>query len=131
MKAISAILTILTINCVFSTHIITIRPNPFKNEEHEVVVGKPFNVVLPSNPSTGYQWKPVFEENAPIKKLKASYSSDPNPEGMVGVGGNSNFSIQIDQAGKHQILFTLQRAGQSPISTVIVDIKAHNDGDKK
>jgi inhibitor of cysteine peptidase len=69
-----------------------------------VAVGKPFDVVLKGNASTGFQWKVAKIDGDAVEKLgKADYLLDPNPKRMVGVGGRYVLHFKAAKAAKTKI----------------------------
>jgi len=58
-----------------------------------------FNVVLPSNPTTGYQWSIKHYDNAFLKLINSQYIAK-QPK-LIGSGGETHFSFSWAQGVKH------------------------------
>ncbi len=87
----------------------------------EIAVGKPFDVVLRGNPTTGFQWQvEKIKGDAVVQKGKAEYVVDKHPDRMVGVGGTYTFHFDVKKAGKTKLRFVNIRSwekGQKPVET--------------
>jgi inhibitor of cysteine peptidase len=62
----------------------------------EVILGEPFEVRLPENPTTGFRWK-IHASGAPTVEVEAD-SFQP-PDGAVGAGGTHRWRFRTAQAG--------------------------------
>ena len=69
-------------------------------------VGSIFSVSLKSNPTTGYSWSTVDKDMEDcgllnvIQYLDQEYKENPNPRGLLGVGGVTKMRFKIIGAGK-------------------------------
>lgn len=100
----------------------------FANPEEEFPVrlrpGDRFQLKLNSNPTTGYQWYVLPGWNDGIVDLIGDeYKSDPNPMGMVGVGGTSVFTFRAEEAGKTDIKLAYARGMTGePVETHLIHV---------
>ena len=69
--------------------------------------GSMFQVSLPSNPSTGFNWSVDIEKSGNIHLQSENYIADQS--GRMGVGGESRWVFQTDTIGKSAILFSYGR----------------------
>eukprot|EP00472_Partenskyella_glossopodia_P003771 CAMPEP_0197523034 /NCGR_PEP_ID=MMETSP1318-20131121/8053_1 /TAXON_ID=552666 /ORGANISM="Partenskyella glossopodia, Strain RCC365" /LENGTH=141 /DNA_ID=CAMNT_0043075599 /DNA_START=53 /DNA_END=478 /DNA_ORIENTATION=+ len=58
-----------------------------KNSNDECMVS------LKGNPTTGFRWLPKVENPSLVKTVELEYQGDPNPSGMMGVGGTFRFRV--------------------------------------
>lgn len=65
----------------------------------EVIDGGEMILTLPSNPTTGYSWV-ITKKASNFASDYNNYIPDENPEGLVGVGGNTEFHIMALKEGK-------------------------------
>jgi predicted secreted protein len=69
-----------------------------------VAVGKPFDVALKGNASTGFQWQVAkIDGDAVAQTGKEDYIFDKHPPRMVGVGGTFVFHFKPAKAAKTKI----------------------------
>ena len=96
-----------------------------------VAKGESFALRLPSNPTTGYSWVLVNNDELKSSNVLAflsenaggEYESKPHRSGMVGLGGNSYFKFQGVNGGKSSIQFDYKRPWETEsINSVLVDV---------
>ena len=75
---------------------------------HFTRVGFPFEIVLTSNPSTGYQWEIINLPNF-IRLISENYIPDHHPPGWVGGGGRQVFTFVADYPGDDVLSFDYTR----------------------
>ena len=69
-------------------------------------VGSIFSVSLKSNPTTGYTWATYDQDLEKsgllnvLKYLDQEYKQNPNPRGLLGVGGVSKLRFEVIGEGK-------------------------------
>jgi predicted secreted protein len=69
-----------------------------------VITQQPFNILLDSNPTTGYQWKLIWYPPF-VRLINEIYIPDFHPQGMVGTGGKQVFTLIADYAGEGLLVF--------------------------
>jgi inhibitor of cysteine peptidase len=70
----------------------------------QVPSGKPFDVALEGNPTTGYDWQVGKIEGDTVMQVgKMDYVPKKHPQGMVGVGGTCVFHFKVVKPGKTKI----------------------------
>ena len=70
----------------------------------EVDAGTEFEVVLDSNPTTGYEWRLAEEPDAAVVEYVGSeYAQDPDSEGLDGAGGQETLTFKAGDAGSTTI----------------------------
>ncbi|MBT4524234.1 MAG: protease inhibitor I42 family protein [Phycisphaerae bacterium] len=113
MKLLFSILClfVLTSCSTFSkdgTEVIT-RPFSDVDSERKIVlsVGRTFEIVLPSNPTTGYSWTLLIENPKIISNESHAYT--PDAGGRVGVGGNTIWNLKARKEGETSLTFSYQR----------------------
>lgn len=62
------------------------------NTSVEVAAGSIVQVDLRENPTTGYEWNATISEG--LNLINDTYTIDPHPEGMVGVGGTHTWLLE-------------------------------------
>lgn len=89
--------------------------------------GQTFNISLPSNPSTGFHWEPIYNTTY-LELVNQSFQSD-NP-GAPGAGGNETFTFKAIKPGETNITFNYQRGNTTPVNTTTYEVKiaANNTG---
>lgn len=65
------------------------------------------NFDFDENPSTGFIWSVSSTDG--LTEIETTYTSDPNPGGMVGVGGTRRFSFEATGEGEQTLSFTHSR----------------------
>ncbi|WP_157355073.1 protease inhibitor I42 family protein [Nocardia terrae] len=81
-----------------------------------LAVGQGLIVTLEANPTTGYAWV-VGELDQNVVKQNGSpeYQQDPNPNGMVGVGGKSVLNFVAAAPGSTKLSLEYKRAWEQGI----------------
>ncbi|MGZ4863977.1 MAG: protease inhibitor I42 family protein [Halobacteriota archaeon] len=87
-----------------SMTITTNATNVTQGERLTAAQGQNFTITLRSNPSTGYQWEPQFDSTA-LTLVDNVFSSDPNPNKLVGVPGSQVFTFHTLTNGTTTITF--------------------------
>lgn len=83
------------------------------NQPIEVGVGETFEVVLDSNPTTGYSWRVEVSSGSDVVELKGEdYEPDPVSEDVVGGGGKDTFTFEAAKAGAATITFEYLPPGE-------------------
>lgn len=83
-------------------------PNESLNEgKIEVAVGEEFSRTLESNPTTGYVWKPSFNEQ--LLELKSNEFFPKDNGNLVGSGGIETFIFEALKPGNTEIVFSYVR----------------------
>ncbi|MCZ0863546.1 protease inhibitor I42 family protein [Methanocorpusculum vombati] len=77
-----------------------------------VPAGNMIRYLVPSNPTTGYQW---FADNVTGLVINQTYEAAPETAGLAGAGGNEIFTITADKAGTYQFVANYQRAWEDKI----------------
>ncbi len=73
-----------------------------------VKVNKEFQVVLKSNPTTGYSWMAKYDSNY-VKLINSRYIPYKTKPGIVGSGGIQIFTFKAIKPGKTVIMMQYQR----------------------
>ncbi len=80
----------------------------------DVAANKEFTISLQANPTTGYDWQPVFDA-AYLSQVKKEYKQDDHSGvQLVGSGGTDFFTFKALKAGQTQIMLTYYRAWETP-----------------
>lgn len=103
-----------------------ISPTPQKiveTKEMQAKGGKEFQIVLDTNPTTGYEWKVDFDSEH-IKLVKREYASTVSPK-ILGAGGYETFIFQAKKAGETKIAFSYLRLweGKPAEKTILYNIQ--------
>lgn len=86
--------------------------------------GGKLEIILPSNPSTGYFWQIArAPDDKVVSLLGEDYQSDPNPRGMVGVGGDEVFLFEAIMPGKTKLVMRYARASGPDAETRTFNIR--------
>ncbi len=73
-----------------------------------------FIIALEANPTTGYDWQPVFD-SAFVSQVKKDYQQDDNNgQPLVGQGGTDYFTFKAIKAGETKITLTYFRPWETP-----------------
>ena len=85
--------------------------------------GTVFYVKLPSNPSTGYQWK--LSVSSGLKVLNKKYIQSTTSSGIVGAGGYELWEIQTIKPGANWVKACYSRPWEkvAPIKTFLLNVK--------
>lgn len=118
MKHRSTILRILHIFAVFTALLLLLcscrEPVELgiqdKGSSIEVKKGEEIEILLDSNPTTGYSWIPGEEIDTNIVVLTDSkYFQTKSEEGMTGVGGFEVFTFEAKNSGQTEIILYYMR----------------------
>lgn len=84
--------------------------------------GEAFRIILPENPSTGYQWNMTFPEEIVLQS--EAFEPAPGSEGLVGAGGTRTWLVHIEATGIYQISGKYARPWEpDPVDTFSVTIE--------
>lgn len=75
----------------------------------ELQVGQPLNLILPSNPSTGYRWLLQNPAANVLRSLGPEVYSNPETTGIVGSAGQSVWRFQAQTAGESHLILVYQQ----------------------
>lgn len=80
----------------------------------EINAGAQFDIVisLESNPTTGYSWVPVYNQDE-LALVDEDYKQDENSQGLVGAGGTQTFRFKALKTGQATLTMAYQRAWES------------------
>jgi|GEM_PF-351905 len=85
-------------------------------------VGREFIIALDANPTTGYNWNEVYDENL-LKLVSKEYKADEKATGLVGAGGTQYYRFQAKHLGETNIKLAYQRNWESaPIDEKTFDV---------
>ena len=86
------------------------RPFSAVDASREIVLApeRSFEIVLPSNPTTGYSWTVTIEDVHVVQNVSHEYVADRS--NRVGVGGNTTWSFQTRSAGKTAVTYLYQKS---------------------
>jgi len=94
--------------------------------EITVAVGEVFDVELPSNRTTGYNWSEQSTGEVVVEQVgKPVYVPNPAPFGMVGVGGKEIWRFRATKAGRQTLRLDYARpweSGVTPVRTVSFNV---------
>ena len=78
-----------------------------------VSVRQEFVIALDSNITTGYSWQISYDQNM-LELVEKTYEQNPNPRGLVGVGGVEYFRFKASNIGETEITFVYRRSWEEP-----------------
>lgn len=82
----------------------------------DLAIGQGLIVTLAANPTTGYAWVVSgLDQNVLRQNGSAEYEQDPNPDGMVGVGGKSVLNFVGANPGTTQLVLDYERAWEQGV----------------
>ena len=86
------------------------RPFTSVDASREIVLApeRAFEIVLPSNPTTGFTWELQIENPKTVREVSKSYLADRS--NRVGVGGNTTWSLKAGVAGKTTLKFMYRKS---------------------
>ena len=86
------------------------RPFSSVDASQEIVLAPnhTFEIVLPSNPTTGYDWSLHINHPEVVKNLSHTYVADSS--GRIGVGGNTTWSLRTGAIGSTTLKFSYNRS---------------------
>ncbi|QSZ66910.1 DUF333 domain-containing protein [Methanofollis aquaemaris] len=85
------------------------------NTSVEVSLGSIVQVDLRANPTTGYEWNATLTDGLTL--LNDTYTVDPHPEGMVGVGGTHTWLIEAAGEGNQTFSAIYKRPWENTTGT--------------
>ncbi|WP_162958232.1 protease inhibitor I42 family protein [Nocardia yunnanensis] len=98
-------------------------------QDLQLVAGQGLIVTLEANPTTGYAWVLGTLDQAVVKQNGSpEYQQDPNPDGMVGVGGKSVSNFVAVGPGVTQLVLEYKRAweqGIEPAKRFTLNLTVH------
>lgn len=96
-------------------------------DQDRVIVLSPnhsFEIVLPSNPTTGYSWDVHVSNSDIVNNVAQKYV--PDASGRVGVGGNTTWTLRTEKAGETELVFSYLRTWEKEVQpTRIVKFTIH------
>ena len=81
------------------------------NEKIKSQVGKIIKIALESNPSTGYEWIPKFDEEY-LQLIKKEFQSSSE---RLGVGGIENFEYEPLKSGETTLQMVYKRSWEKKV----------------
>ncbi len=72
-------------------------------------VNQQFNIVLESNPTTGYSWQESYDDTMLELVAKTYEPGEGAQQGLVGAGGTEHFRFKALKAGETEITLTYKR----------------------
>ncbi|MFC2056875.1 protease inhibitor I42 family protein [Chloroflexota bacterium] len=78
-------------------------------------VGQEFVIALDSNPTTGYNWEVIHEEDM-LSLEKEEYDPDKTEPGLVGTGGTQYYHFKALKTGETIIVVTYKRSWEEEYS---------------
>jgi predicted secreted protein len=96
--------------------------------DYELSKNETFDIKLKSNPTTGYSWKWIKNNNSKkVDSISSIYQQDKSATGMMGVVGNEIWKFKGKETGVETLVFEYCRSFEknSTIETkkVIVKVK--------
>lgn len=96
--------------------------------DYELSKNETFDIKLKSNPTTGYSWKWIKNNNSKkVDSISSIYQQDKFEPGMMGVGGNEIWKFKGKETGVETLVFEYCRSFEknSTVETkkVIVKVK--------
>lgn len=96
--------------------------DPASDSRIDLVLGGTFQLLLTSNPTTGYYWYQTAGDEAVIEQVSEAYTADPAPEGLVGSGGRQEFEFEAIGAGRTVLRLSYQRSEDDVADTVELNV---------
>jgi len=98
------------------------RPFSSVDSSSDIVLAtnQTFEIVLPSNPTTGYSWSLHIDQPLVVRTISDQYVADSS--GRVGVGGNTTWLLDTGNSGTAALTFSYNRSWEKeiPPSRVVV-----------
>ena len=90
------------------------------NSEIVLATNHTFEIVLPSNPTTGYSWSLHIDQPSVVRTISDQYIADSS--GRVGVGGNTTWTLSTGDSRTAILTFSYNRSWEKdiPPSRVVV-----------
>ncbi|MBC8309474.1 MAG: protease inhibitor I42 family protein [Phycisphaerales bacterium] len=102
----------------------SVRKRSFSSADasREIVLApnRTFEIVLPSNPSTGYDW--VLSINHPEVVHNVSHRYTPDSSGRVGVSGETTWSLRTGKTGETKLTFSYKRQWETDVLPTRVEV---------
>ncbi|MAI66766.1 MAG: hypothetical protein CMJ26_02675 [Phycisphaerae bacterium] len=125
------LLLMLLSSCTAATKdgtVVINRPFSAVDSDRNIVLslGRTFEIVLPSNPTTGYSWSLDVHDSSVIKNVANTFISDVS--GRVGVGGSTTWTLRAIGKGETVLMFSYQRPWEEkapPTKVVSFTISVH------
>ena len=92
----------------------------------EIAVGETFEIKLPCNPTTGYNWElKSINRKVAVPTGPVEFQQSPAKPGMVGVGGDCVLEIKGVKPGKTKAVLVYRRSWEKgqPAETFTAEIK--------
>jgi len=83
------------------------------NQIIDIRIRREFVIALDSNITTGYSWQVSYDQNM-LELVEKTYEQNPNPRGLVGVGGVEYFRFKASNIGETEITFVYRRSWEEP-----------------
>jgi len=74
-------------------------------------VGQEFIIALDSNPTTGYNWEVIYEEDI-LSLEEEEYDPDEKAAGLVGAGGTQYYHFKALKTSETIIVVTYKKSGE-------------------
>ena len=98
------------------------RPFSAVDSTREIVLAPnhTFEIVLPSNPTTGYDWTLEVDHPEVVKKISQQFVADSS--GRVGVGGNTTWALRTMNSGNAILKFSYNKSWEkdTPPTRVVI-----------
>jgi len=78
-----------------------------------------FEIVLPSNPTTGFDWSLHVDNPSVVKNISHKFKADFS--GRVGVPGITTWSLRTSGTGEAKLLFSYKRAWEKETAPARVE----------
>jgi len=79
-------------------------------------IGDTFTLTFPSNPSTGYDWYPVYYDGLSVKD---TYTQAQTDKKIVGAPGTKTFTFTAEEEGYHPIVLSYMRGTDEESTTSV------------
>ena len=89
------------------------RPFSAVDSAREIVLATnhTFEIVLPSNPTTGYDWALNIDHPEVVRNISHQFVTDSS--GRVGVGGNTTWTLRTVNTGNALLIFSYNRTWET------------------
>jgi inhibitor of cysteine peptidase len=96
---------------VLATGLFSCNSQKGMQSDYEVNKNETFEVILKSNPTTGYSWKWVKNQSSKlVDSVSTTYTQDKAESGMVGVGGKEIWKFKGKESGVDTLVFEYARS---------------------
>lgn len=92
--------------------------DPVSGAEIDMRLGETVDLLLTSNPTTGYFWYVTRNEGGTVVSVSDTYTADPAPEGLVGSGGVQLFIFEAVAIGDGDLTLSYQRSEDDVADTI-------------